>query len=155
MAHISFPVSILENVFDHNAVVQTYTKLMDPASRTPRYSGFWPFTFYQNTLGYRSKIGLNIYFVSAMSMTSILKTENEFCTFFLGNVRLSEGGEVLKRFCEVEAICLQALMSDALSQFVPHYFGHISQDGERYIRLEDLLSGLKNPVIMDCKMGVR
>ncbi|XP_016132940.1 inositol-trisphosphate 3-kinase B-like [Sinocyclocheilus grahami] len=72
-----------------------------------------------------------------------------------GNVRLSEGGEVLKRFCEVEDICLQALMSDALCQFVPHYFGHISQDGERYIRLEDLLSGLKNPVIMDCKMGVR
>ncbi|XP_016098496.1 inositol-trisphosphate 3-kinase B-like [Sinocyclocheilus grahami] len=72
-----------------------------------------------------------------------------------GNVRLSEGGEVLKRFCEVEAICLQVLMSDALCQFVPHYFGHISQDGERYIRLEDLLSGLKNPVIMDCKMGVR
>ncbi|XP_059372744.1 inositol-trisphosphate 3-kinase B-like isoform X2 [Carassius carassius] len=72
-----------------------------------------------------------------------------------GNVRLSEGGEVLKRFCEVEAICLQALMSDALSQFVPHYFGHISQDGEQYIRLKDLLSGLKNPVIMDCKMGVR
>ncbi|XP_058654831.1 inositol-trisphosphate 3-kinase B isoform X2 [Onychostoma macrolepis] len=72
-----------------------------------------------------------------------------------GNVRLSEGGEVLKRFCEVEAICLQALMSDALCQFVPHYFGHISQDGDRYIRLEDLLSGLKNPVIMDCKMGVR
>ncbi|XP_050983384.1 inositol-trisphosphate 3-kinase B [Labeo rohita] len=72
-----------------------------------------------------------------------------------GNVRLSEGGEVLKRFCEVEAICLQALMSDALCQFVPHYFGHISQDSEQYIRLEDLLSGLKNPVIMDCKMGVR
>uniref|UniRef100_A0A8C2KQZ6 Kinase n=1 Tax=Cyprinus carpio TaxID=7962 RepID=A0A8C2KQZ6_CYPCA len=72
-----------------------------------------------------------------------------------GNVRLSEGGEVLKRFCEVEAVCLQVLMSDALCQFVPHYFGHISQDGEQYIRLEDLLSGLKNPVIMDCKMGVR
>ncbi|XP_016381085.1 inositol-trisphosphate 3-kinase B-like [Sinocyclocheilus rhinocerous] len=72
-----------------------------------------------------------------------------------GNVRLSEGGEVLKRFCEVEAVCLQVLMSDALCQFVPHYFGHISQDGERYIRLEDLLSGLKNPVIMDCKMSVR
>uniref|UniRef100_A0A673MEY5 Kinase n=1 Tax=Sinocyclocheilus rhinocerous TaxID=307959 RepID=A0A673MEY5_9TELE len=66
-----------------------------------------------------------------------------------------EGGEVLKRFCEVEAVCLQVLMSDALCQFVPHYFGHISQDGERYIRLEDLLSGLKNPVIMDCKMSVR
>uniref|UniRef100_A0A8C1GMF3 Kinase n=1 Tax=Cyprinus carpio TaxID=7962 RepID=A0A8C1GMF3_CYPCA len=113
------------------------------------------FTFYQNPSGYRCKIDLCIYFVSALSVSSILKTENEFCMFCLGNVRLSEGGEVLKRFCEVEAICLQALMSDALCQFVPHYFGHISQDGERYIRLKDLLSGLKNPVIMDCKMGVR
>lgn len=73
----------------------------------------------------------------------------------LGNVKLSEGGEVLKRFCEVEDICLQALMSDALYQFVPQYFGHIIQDGDRYVRLEDLLSGLKYPVIMDCKMGVR
>ncbi|KAA0709705.1 Inositol-trisphosphate 3-kinase B [Triplophysa tibetana] len=72
-----------------------------------------------------------------------------------GNVKLSEGGEVLKRFCEVEDICLQALMSDALYQFVPQYFGHISQDGDQYVRLEDLLSGLKYPVIMDCKMGVR
>lgn len=32
-----FPVSILENIFDHDAVVQTYTKLMDPASGSPRY----------------------------------------------------------------------------------------------------------------------
>ncbi|XP_051506294.1 inositol-trisphosphate 3-kinase A [Myxocyprinus asiaticus] len=72
-----------------------------------------------------------------------------------GNVKLSKGGEVLKRFCDVEDHCLQALMSDTLCQFVPHYFGHISQDGEQYIRLEDLLSGLKHPVIMDCKMGVR
>nr|XP_055034868.1 inositol-trisphosphate 3-kinase B isoform X1 [Misgurnus anguillicaudatus]XP_055034870.1 inositol-trisphosphate 3-kinase B isoform X1 [Misgurnus anguillicaudatus] len=72
-----------------------------------------------------------------------------------GNVKLSEGGEVLKRFSEVEDSCLQDLMSDALCQFVPHYYGHISQDGERFIRLEDLLSGLRSPVIMDCKMGVR
>jgi len=27
----------LENIFDHDAVVQTNTKLMDPASWSPRY----------------------------------------------------------------------------------------------------------------------
>ncbi|KAI5105250.1 inositol-trisphosphate 3-kinase B-like isoform X2, partial [Silurus meridionalis] len=72
-----------------------------------------------------------------------------------GNIQLGEGGEVLKRFNEVEDTCLQALMSDTLHQFVPRYYGHISRNGENYIRLEDLLSGLKQPIIMDCKMGIR
>ncbi|KAJ8014866.1 hypothetical protein DPEC_G00020220 [Dallia pectoralis] len=72
-----------------------------------------------------------------------------------GNFRLSEGGEVLKRFSEVEAVCLQALMVDPLRSFVPQYYGSVNRGGHSYIRLEDLLSGLKNPVIMDCKMGVR
>ncbi|XP_064811179.1 inositol-trisphosphate 3-kinase B-like [Oncorhynchus masou masou] len=73
----------------------------------------------------------------------------------LGNFQLSEGGEVLKRFSEVEAVCLQALMADPLRPFVPQYHGLVTKGGESYIRLKDLLSGLKNPVIMDCKMGVR
>ncbi|XP_036404262.1 inositol-trisphosphate 3-kinase A [Megalops cyprinoides] len=72
-----------------------------------------------------------------------------------GNFHLSEGGEVLKRFNAVENACLQALMSDTLRQFVPRYHGLASRGGESYIRLEDLLSGLSCPVIMDCKMGVR
>ncbi|KAG7464453.1 hypothetical protein MATL_G00165750 [Megalops atlanticus] len=72
-----------------------------------------------------------------------------------GNFCLSEGGEVLKRFNAVENACLQALMSDPLRQFVPQYHGLASRGGESYIRLEDLLSGLSCPVIMDCKMGVR
>ncbi|KAI4893706.1 hypothetical protein NFI96_012161 [Prochilodus magdalenae] len=72
-----------------------------------------------------------------------------------GNIQLGEGGEVLKRFNEVEDSCLQALMSDPLRGFVPQYYGQISRNGECYIRLEDLLSGLKQPVIMDCKMGIR
>ncbi|XP_026991180.1 inositol-trisphosphate 3-kinase A [Tachysurus fulvidraco] len=72
-----------------------------------------------------------------------------------GNIQLGEGGEVLKRFNKVEDTCLQALMSDPLHQFVPRYYGNISRNGDDYIRLEDLLSGLKQPVIMDCKMGIR
>ncbi|CAB1337516.1 unnamed protein product [Coregonus sp. 'balchen'] len=71
------------------------------------------------------------------------------------NFKLSEGGEVLKRFSEVEAVCLQALMADPLRPFVPQYHGSVTKGNESYIRLEDLLRGLKNPVIMDCKMGVR
>lgn len=72
-----------------------------------------------------------------------------------GNFQQGEGGEVLKLFSEVEDTCLQALMADPLRPFVPQYHGLVTRGGHSYIRLEDLLSGLKNPVIMDCKMGVR
>ncbi|XP_029021455.1 inositol-trisphosphate 3-kinase A-like [Betta splendens] len=46
-------------------------------------------------------------------------------------------------------------MGDTLRPFVPQYHGLVSRGENCYIRLEDLLSGLKRPVIMDCKMGVR
>ncbi|XP_049441622.1 inositol-trisphosphate 3-kinase B [Epinephelus fuscoguttatus] len=72
-----------------------------------------------------------------------------------GNFQLSEGGEVLKLYSEVEAKCLELLMSDPLRPFVPQYHGLVTRGEHCYIRLEDLLSGLRRPVIMDCKMGVR
>ncbi|XP_041917924.1 inositol-trisphosphate 3-kinase B-like [Alosa sapidissima] len=72
-----------------------------------------------------------------------------------GNFQLSEGGEVLKRWSETEGACLSLLMSDVLRVFVPRYYGPLSRNGNDYLRLEDLLSGLTHPVIMDCKMGVR
>ncbi|XP_067375319.1 inositol-trisphosphate 3-kinase B isoform X2 [Channa argus] len=72
-----------------------------------------------------------------------------------GNFQLGEGGEVLKLYSEVEAKCLDCLMRDPLSAFVPQYHGLITRGEHCYIRLEDLLSGLRRPVIMDCKMGVR
>ena len=77
------------------------------------------------------------------------------CVCVLGNFQLSEGGEVLKRWSEPEGACLTLLMSDALRDFVPRYYGPLSRHGNIYLRLEDLLSGLSNPVIMDCKMGIR
>ncbi|XP_044220535.1 inositol-trisphosphate 3-kinase B-like [Thunnus albacares] len=46
-------------------------------------------------------------------------------------------------------------MRDPLRPFVPQYHGLITRGEHSYIRLEDLLSGLRRPVIMDCKMGVR
>ncbi|XP_018515835.1 inositol-trisphosphate 3-kinase B [Lates calcarifer] len=72
-----------------------------------------------------------------------------------GNFQLSEGGEVLKLYSEVEANCLDCLMRDPLRPFVPQYHGMVTRGEHCYIRLEDLLSGLRRPVIMDCKMGVR
>ncbi|XP_026186752.1 inositol-trisphosphate 3-kinase A-like [Mastacembelus armatus] len=72
-----------------------------------------------------------------------------------GNFQLSERGEVLKLYSELEAKCLDCLMRDPLRSFVPQYHGLVTRGEHRYIRLEDLLSGLRGPVIMDCKMGVR
>ncbi|KAG7517501.1 inositol-trisphosphate 3-kinase A-like [Solea senegalensis] len=72
-----------------------------------------------------------------------------------GNFQLSERGEVLKLYSEGEAKCLDCLMRDPLRPFVPQYHGIITRGEQRYMRLEDLLKGLKRPVIMDCKMGVR
>uniref|UniRef100_A0A8C6U8A2 Kinase n=1 Tax=Neogobius melanostomus TaxID=47308 RepID=A0A8C6U8A2_9GOBI len=72
-----------------------------------------------------------------------------------GNFHLSEGGEVLKLYSEGEAACLNLLMKDPLRPFVPQYYGLVTRGEHCYIRLEDLLSGLRRPVIMDCKMGVR
>lgn len=62
---------------------------------------------------------------------------------------------VLKLYSEVEAKCLDSLMRDLLRPFVPEYHGLVTRGEHCYIRMEDLLSGLKRPVIMDCKMGVR
>ncbi|KAM6923625.1 inositol-trisphosphate 3-kinase A-like [Xenentodon cancila] len=46
-------------------------------------------------------------------------------------------------------------MRDPLRPFVPQYHGLVTRGEHCYMRLEDLLSGLRRPVIMDCKMGVR
>ncbi|XP_069550556.1 inositol-trisphosphate 3-kinase A isoform X1 [Brachyistius frenatus] len=72
-----------------------------------------------------------------------------------GNFQLSKGGEVLKLYSEVEAKCLDCLMGDPLKPFVPQYHGLVNRGEHCYICLEDLLSGLRKPLIMDCKMGVR
>lgn len=72
-----------------------------------------------------------------------------------GNFQLSDNGEVLKLYSEVEERCLDFLMRDSLRPFVPQYHGLVTRGEHRYVRLDDLLSGMRRPVIMDCKMGVR
>ncbi|XP_060613868.2 inositol-trisphosphate 3-kinase B-like [Anolis sagrei] len=72
-----------------------------------------------------------------------------------GNFKPSERGQILKKFSPVEDACLAALMTDVLHPFVPAYHGVVEVAGERYIQMDDLLSGLDMPSIMDCKMGTR
>ncbi|XP_060547910.1 inositol-trisphosphate 3-kinase B-like [Pantherophis guttatus] len=72
-----------------------------------------------------------------------------------GNFKPSEGGQILKKFSAVEEACLSELMTDVLRPFVPAYHGVAEVGGERYIQMDDLLRGLQNPSIMDCKMGTR
>ncbi|XP_039214449.1 inositol-trisphosphate 3-kinase A-like [Crotalus tigris] len=72
-----------------------------------------------------------------------------------GNFKPSEGGLILKKFSAVEAACLSELMTDVLRPFVPAYHGVAEVGEQRYIQMDDLLLGLQNPSIMDCKMGTR
>ncbi|XP_015683807.1 inositol-trisphosphate 3-kinase B-like [Protobothrops mucrosquamatus] len=72
-----------------------------------------------------------------------------------GNFKPSEGGLILKKFSAVEEACLSELMTDVLRPFVPAYHGVAEVGEERYIQMDDLLLGLQNPSIMDCKMGTR
>ncbi|XP_067831840.1 inositol-trisphosphate 3-kinase B-like isoform X2 [Heptranchias perlo] len=72
-----------------------------------------------------------------------------------GHFRLSETGQILKKFSEIESRCLEQLMGDVLRPFVPSYFGVVEKEGERFVQMEHLLAGLTSPSIMDCKMGTR
>ncbi|CAH8477481.1 unnamed protein product [Schistosoma bovis] len=64
-------------------------------------------------------------------------------------------GSVLKRYCQSEAQCLLQLQLDILRSFVPKYQGEKLLDGERYVKMQDLLYNFKSPSIMDCKIGQR
>ncbi|TNN40150.1 Inositol-trisphosphate 3-kinase B [Liparis tanakae] len=109
-------------------------------------------TFLQNRLGSCDPHGAHINYIHFSSISTLLPAGDGA---HIRTFQLSEDGEVLKLYSEVEAACLAGLMRDPLRPFVPRYHGLVTKGDHCYIRLEDLLSGLRKPVIMDCKMGVR
>uniref|UniRef100_T1JCQ4 Kinase n=1 Tax=Strigamia maritima TaxID=126957 RepID=T1JCQ4_STRMM len=73
-----------------------------------------------------------------------------------GSFKPGDQGTILKKFCPKEEKCLQALTKDMLRPYVPDYKGQVvNDDGEKFIRLQDLLGDFDNPCVMDCKLGVR
>ncbi|XP_023222787.1 inositol-trisphosphate 3-kinase B-like isoform X2 [Centruroides sculpturatus] len=73
-----------------------------------------------------------------------------------GNFKAGNHGTILKKLCGREEICLEQLMKDSLKPFIPEYKGRIvSDDGEIYLELQDLLGGFENPCVLDVKMGIR
>ncbi|KAJ7990444.1 hypothetical protein DPEC_G00300380 [Dallia pectoralis] len=72
-----------------------------------------------------------------------------------GNFRAGEDGRLLKRYCEIEQLCLQLLMGDVLRPFVPGYYGVVLRDEQEFNLMDDLLADFDSPSIMDCKMGTR
>ncbi|PAA85368.1 hypothetical protein BOX15_Mlig013202g1, partial [Macrostomum lignano] len=77
----------------------------------------------------------------------------------------SRPGRVMKRLCQAEADCLQALASDPrLRDFAPAFYGirrSPSDDsdsgvGAEFVEMQDLLAEFQAPVsLMDCKIGCR
>uniref|UniRef100_H3BF62 Kinase n=1 Tax=Latimeria chalumnae TaxID=7897 RepID=H3BF62_LATCH len=72
-----------------------------------------------------------------------------------GNFKTSKSGIIQKKFSEIENCCLEKLMEDVLKPYVPTYHGVVEEGTQKYIQMEDLLTGLEGPSIMDCKIGVR
>ncbi|KAF0286962.1 Inositol-trisphosphate 3-kinase B [Amphibalanus amphitrite] len=73
-----------------------------------------------------------------------------------GNFRAGDEGTIQKRLCGREQECLKQLMLDPLRPYVPEYRGQIvTEDGEDFLQLQDLLGEFEEPCVMDCKIGVR
>lgn len=146
-------MSLLENLHDHNALAATASELLGPTVWTSRYVHCSHYVLY-----------ICIVLLGPLNCLCLctVKPVGLFITWVdlllspcKGNFHLSGRGEVLKLFSEVEAKCLDLLMTDTLRPFVPQYRGLVTRQEGCFIRLEDLLSGLNRPAIMDCKMGVR
>lgn len=73
-----------------------------------------------------------------------------------GNFKSGNHGTILKKQCGNEDQCLRRLMEDPLKPFVPEFRGKVvSEDGDAYLELQDLLAGYQNPCVMDIKVGIR
>ena len=64
-------------------------------------------------------------------------------------------GTVLKKYNSCEAGCYKLLMSDALAEVVPRYYGISSVEEGQYTEIQCCLDTFNTPNICDVKMGVR
>lgn len=73
-----------------------------------------------------------------------------------GNFKAGSHGTILKKLCGREEVCLEQLMKDNLKSYIPEFKGRVvTDDGEIYLELQDLLGDFENPCVLDIKMGIR
>ncbi|XP_062503678.1 inositol-trisphosphate 3-kinase B-like isoform X2 [Corticium candelabrum] len=72
-----------------------------------------------------------------------------------GSFKPGNGGTILKRETPKERDCLTQLMKDVVKPYVPEYYGQVKENGEMYVRMQDLLASFEDPSVMDVKMGIR
>ncbi|XP_013772779.1 inositol-trisphosphate 3-kinase A-like [Limulus polyphemus] len=73
-----------------------------------------------------------------------------------GNFKVGDQGSILKKLCGKEEACLKKLMNDSLKPFVPEFKGRVVTDeGEIFLELQDLLAGFEKACVMDVKIGLR
>ncbi|TNN19872.1 Inositol-trisphosphate 3-kinase B isoform 1 [Schistosoma japonicum] len=106
------------------------------------------------------KISWKTHLLKPLSWTPIIKgKQKNSCWVQLsgheGSLISNGKGSVLKRYSQCEAECLLQLQLDILRSFVPKYQGEKMLDGERYLKMQDLLCNFKSPSVMDCKIGQR
>jgi len=73
-----------------------------------------------------------------------------------GGFKSGENGTILKKSVRKEVEALNKLMVDPLKLYVPEFKCEVSEEGELYIQMQDLLQDFEHPsFVMDCKMGIR
>lgn len=73
-----------------------------------------------------------------------------------GCFQAGEPGTILKKLNVNEQKFYETIENDCLKMYVPESRGEIiKEDGEKFLQLEDLLTGFNCPCVMDIKMGVR
>lgn len=65
-------------------------------------------------------------------------------------------GTILKKATDNEEECLTRMQQDPeLAKFVPRVYGTVELNGQTFLEMQDLLTGFRDPSVMDVKMGYR
>lgn len=78
-----------------------------------------------------------------------------------GGTLIFEGDKLLKKAKQSEIAFFEWLYSpnqtdsiiNEIKKYAPKFYGIEERNGERYVSMENLLTGYENPNIMDCKLG--